>query len=196
MKQLILAVAILFSITTTQAQKITAPTPLPVGEAAPDFLVPDAKGNNFSLQEQLRSGDLVLIFYRGQWCPYCMKELNAFNDSLSLITDKGASVVAVTPETYENIKLTQDKTNASFPILSDQDQTIMKLYGVNYAIDAETIEKYRGYGIDLNETNGTNGANLPVPAIYIIKADGSIKYVWFDTDYKKRPAVQHILDKL
>ncbi len=60
---------------------------------------------------------IVLMFYRGQWCPYCNKQMSQMNDSLSMITAKGATVVAISPEIQENVVKTIEKTKASFPVI-------------------------------------------------------------------------------
>ena len=73
---------------------------------------------------------------------------------------------------------------------------IMKSYKVNFAVDEKTVEKYKGYGIDFDKANGSNGANLPVPATYIIGKDGIIKYAFFNPDYKQRASIKEILDNL
>ena len=113
---------------------------------------------------------------------------------LSLIKGKGASLVAVTPEVKDNINKTVEKTKASFPILFDNGLKIMKSYDVAFAVDEKTIEKYKGYGIDFTKANGTdNGANLPVPAVYIINKEGKIIFRHFDKDYRKRASVAEIL---
>jgi peroxiredoxin len=138
----------------------------------------------------------VLVFYRGQWCPFCNKQLSKINDSLSFIIAKGATVLTITPETADNIKKTIEKTKASYSIIEDKGMSIMKNYKVNFAIDEDTIEKYKKYGIDFDKANGTNGANLPVPATYIISKDGKIKYAFFNPDYRQRPSVKEILDNL
>lgn len=172
------------------------PEGLKVGDTAPDFKVKDTDGKEISLKKALKKGPVVMLFYRGQWCPYCNKQLSHFNDSLAMITAKGASVLAITPETPENVKKTIEKTKSTFPIVEDEGLAIMKMYKVNFAVDEKTITKYKGYGIDFDKANGANGANLPVPATYVIGKDGKIKYVFFNTDYKKRPSVHDILDNL
>ncbi len=172
------------------------PAGLKLGDQAPGFTTKDKEGKEIDLKNLLKRGDVVLIFYRGQWCPYCNKQLQKVNDSLSLITAKGASVIAITPETAENIAKTIEKTKASFPIVEDKNLSIMKAYKVNFAVDKATVEKYKGYGIDFAKANGDNGENLPVPATYIIGKDGKIKYVFFDEDYRKRPSVKELLEKL
>lgn len=172
------------------------PEGLKAGDKAPEFSANDNQGNVFDLNKQLEKGEVVLIFYRGQWCPYCNKELGEMNDSLSLITATGASVIAVTPEIMENVSKTVAKTKASFPIISDSALSIMKLYKVNYAVDDTMQAKYKNYGIDFMLANGSNGANLPVPATYVIGKNGNIKYVFFNPDYRYRSSLKDILDNL
>ncbi len=178
------------------SQMTVYPEGLKIGDNAPEFTANDNLGNSFNLKNQLEKGEVVLIFYRGQWCPYCNKELSQLNDSLSLIIAKGALVIAVTPETMDNVSKTVGKTKASFPIISDSALRIMKMYKVNFAVDDTTQVKYKSYGIDFMLANGSNGANLPVPATYIIGKDGNIKYAFFNPDFRYRSSVKSILDNL
>ena len=174
-----------------------APSGLSVNDQAPLFTGRDQEGIARSLEQQLQKGPVVLIFYRGQWCPYCNRYLKKLEDSLSLITLKGASVMAITPESSENILKTVEKTRASFPVIHDTALTIMKQYDVAFEVDSKTVEKYRGYGIDFKAVNGDdNGANLPVPAVYIISKEGKIIYRYFNKDYTKRASVLEILQHL
>lgn len=194
MKRIILMIAVLFQSVMMMAQD--APKGLNVDDNAPGFVAKDQDGKTVSLEKQLKKGPVVLIFYRGQWCPYCNKQLKRLEDSLSLITAKGASLIAVTPEKQENIKKTIEKTKASYPILFDDGLKIMKSYDVAFAVDANTVEKYKKYGIDFSEANGNNGANLPVPAVFVINKDGKIVFRHFDPDYTKRASVDEILKHL
>ncbi len=172
------------------------PQGLNVNDTAPEFSAKDQFGKEINLKTLLKKGPVVVMFYRGQWCPYCNKQLSGMQDSLALITSKGATILAITPEKQENISKTIEKTKASFSILYDDELKIMKSYQVAFSLDAATIEKYKGYGIDFNEANGTNGASLPVPAIYIINMKGKIIYLHFDPDYTKRPSVKEIASHL
>jgi peroxiredoxin len=172
------------------------PTGLKVGDKAPMFMTMDADGNKVSLEDMLKKGEVVVQFYRGHWCPYCNKQLSQMNDSMQMIKDKGANVLLVTPETKEGVGKTKMKTKVKFAIVSDSGMTIMKAYKVNFMLDAETVTKYKGYGIDLNAANGANGNNLPVPATYVIGKDGMIKYVYFNVNYSQRATVKDILAAL
>lgn len=190
------AVLFFFSALAFSQTETAYPEGLKVGDIAPAFKAKDQDGKNVSLTEVLKKGPAVVLFYRGQWCPYCNKQLSHFSDSLQLITGKGATLLAVTPEVAENVKKTIEKTKASFPVLEDEGLAIMKSYKVNFAVDEKTVARYKNYGVDFDKANGTNGANLPVPATYIIGMDGKVKYVFFNTDYRKRASVKDILENL
>ncbi|MDP4264491.1 MAG: peroxiredoxin-like family protein [Bacteroidota bacterium] len=174
-----------------------APEGLFINSKAPDFKAKDQKGDEVHLKDLLKKGKVVLIFYRGQWCPYCNKFLKKLEDSLQLIKDKKASIVAVTPELPENIQKTIDKTKAEYSILYDEDLKIMKAYHVEFEVPENTVTQYRNTGIKLEELNGKkNGNYLPIPAVYIIDKESTVTYRFFQPDYKKRPAVREILNNL
>ncbi|MCH7763804.1 MAG: AhpC/TSA family protein [Candidatus Marinimicrobia bacterium] len=167
------------------------------GDRAPLFEGVDQNGENINLAELLEKGSAVLIFYRGQWCPFCSKHLSELQDSLQMILDKGVSVIAVSPEKTENIKKTILKTNATFPILYDEGYKIMNAYGVAYIETTENVEKYNSYlKADLENANWDGSNTLPIPATYVIGVDGKIKYVHFNPDYKDRTSVSEILKQL
>lgn len=177
-----------------QAQE--APYQLKKGENAPNFSGIDQNGESFDLYETLKEKPVVLMFYRGFWCPHCNKQLSQMEDSLSFITEKGGMVVAVTPEKPESISKTVEKTGASFKIIHDKDLEIMKLYQVAFRLEESLLKKYKKWGIDVEDSNGSNGPNLPVPATYIIGKDKKILYAFFDPNYKKRATVGKILQNL
>ncbi|MEP7251972.1 MAG: peroxiredoxin-like family protein [Ginsengibacter sp.] len=174
----------------------TQPSGLQVNDKAPEFTAKDQNGKVISLEQELKHGKVVLIFYRGQWCPYCNKELKNLEDSLKLITSKGAEVLAVTPEQPPYVEKTIDKTKATYSILTDDNLQIMKKNDVAFSLDSSMVAKYKGYGIDFSLANGNNGANLPVPAVYIIDTNGKISYKYFDADFTKRPAIKEIAGHL
>lgn len=190
MKKIILTLVIALPALFCNSQ--AKPAGLQINDTAPEFTAKDQDGKDISLSEVLKKGKVVLVFYRGQWCPYCNKELKNLEDSLSLITSKGATVLAITPEQPTYVDKTIEKTRATYSILTDEHLKIMKAYDVAFALDPSTVEKYKTYGIDFSLANGDNGANLPVPAVYIIDTKGYITYRYFDADYTKRPGVLEI----
>lgn len=166
--------------------------PLPVGSVAPDFNGMDAAGRPVELKQLLKKGPVVLYFYRGQWCPYCNQQLSQLQDSLQLLTAKGAQIVVVTPETLENIDKTVEKTKAAFPIVHDQNFAIMTAYHVAFTVAPATVLKYKSFGVDLQKANAASTDVLPVPATYVIGRDGRIRFTYFNTDYRQRVSVHRI----
>jgi peroxiredoxin len=191
-------VSTLLLISVLRAQAQEKPEGLFINSKAPDFKGKDQNGNDVVLKDLRKKGPVVIIFYRGYWCPYSNKELQKLEDSLSLIKEKGAQLIAITPEKQEGITKTIDKTKASYPIITDEDAKIMKAYDVGYQVDTKTIDRYKMASIDLAANNGQkpDAVYLPVPAVYIVGKDGEIKYRYFEEDYKKQAAVKDILNNL
>lgn len=191
-----LSVRIILAFTFFSFTLTAQPTGLKAGDVAPDFSGINQEGKEIHLKEMLKSGAVVVFFYRGEWCPYCNRQLKTLQDSIHFITDKGAGVVAVTPENADNRSKTIEKTKASFNIVSDDHSKIMNAYRVTFQLDEKTTQAYKGYGVILPERNGTNGNDLPVPAVYIINKEGTIIYRYFDQDYTKRASVKEIVSHL
>ena len=194
MKRILFVVSLIMAVQVAGAQE--APEGLFIASKAPDFKAKDQNGKEVRLKDLLKQGKVVLVFYRGYWCPYCNKELSRLQDSLQLIKDKGATLIAISPEKPENITKTVEKTKAEYSILYDEGLKIMKAYEVEFEVPENTITRYRNSGIDLEKNNGGNGKYLPVPAIYIIDKESTVTYRFFEPDYKKRPSVLEILKNL
>jgi peroxiredoxin len=192
MKRYISILLAAFITTNALAQEGLKPN-----DKAPVFTATDQYGKKINLEETLKKGPVVLVFYRGQWCPYCNQQLKKLEDSMALLAAKGATVLAISPETAANINKTVEKTKATFSILHDEGMAIMKSYDVAFAVDEKTVTKYKDYGIDFVKVNGeVNGANLPVPALFIIGKDGKIVFRHFDKNYTKRVSVAELLNHL
>lgn len=189
---------IIYSLIISPLFSFAQPSPkgLQLNAKAPDFSAKDQYGKLIILSAELKKGAVVMVFYRGQWCPYCNRQLKELQDSLSFIKEKGAILIAVSPEKPENISKTVEKTKASYAVLFDDGLKIMKSYDVAFNVDSSTVERYKKNGIDFYDANGGNGATLPVPTVYIINKEGVIIFKHFDPDYRKRVTVQEILSHL
>ncbi|MBS1918778.1 MAG: AhpC/TSA family protein [Bacteroidetes bacterium] len=194
MKRVFITLCTFFFFCTVYSQK--TPEGLFINSKAPDFKAKDQSGLEVHLKDLLKKGEVVLVFYRGQWCPYCYRELKRLADSVQQIIAKGATLVAVTPEKPASINTTIEKTSATYSILYDKGLKIMKAYDVAFEVDGNTLTRYRNTGIDIEANNGENGKYLPVPAVFIIDKQSTIRYRYFEPNYKKRPSVKEILDNL
>lgn len=169
---------------------------LEVGDKAIPFEAADQHGKMISLQSQLERGKVIVLFYRGFWCPFCNKQLSDFQDSISLFKAKNAQIIAITPEAPVYVKKTIEKTGAGFKILHDKNYTIMNKYGVAFTLDAAATNRMKKVNIDLAAINENNQAQLPVPAVFIINQQGIIEYVFFNPNYRVRPSVKELLEHL
>lgn len=194
MKKILAVVSFLAAAYTGMAQ--SAPEGLFIASKAPDFKAKDQNGTEIKLKDLLKKGKVVLVFYRGHWCPYCNRELSRLQDSLQLIKDKGATLLAVSPEKPENISKTTEKIKAEYSVIYDEGLKIMKAYDVAFEVPENTVTRYRNSNIDIEKINGANGKYLPVPAVYIIDKESTIIYRFFEPDYKKRPHVKDLLEYL
>ena len=175
-----------------------APLGLEVGTLAPGFKGIDQNGYMIELNSMLKTGPVVLIFYRGYWCPYCSRTLKAYADSIKHVTDKGAWFIAVTPETTLGVEKTLEETNLKFSVVSDKDGKIMETFDVAFNVTKDYVKKIRLFKrVSIAENNGQTEAKLPVPATYIIdNKSRKIVYRHFDYDYRKRASIGAILANL
>jgi peroxiredoxin len=166
------------------------------GQRIPDFELPDATGRTVRSADLLAKGPLVLSFYRGHWCPYCNLELKALQRRLPEIRAKGATLVGISPQTPDQSLSTQQKNELEFPVLSDRGNQVARRFGLAFKLDASLEPIYRGFGVDLQAHNGDDSKELPVPATYVIAADGTVVDVYVDVDYRRRLDPDVILDWL
>jgi len=173
---------------------------LGVGDLAPSFELSNAEGVSISSSGLLARGPLVLTFYRGFWCPYCNIELESLQAALPAIEARGATLVALSPQTAANSRRAKRDKGLSFDILFDSGNEVAASFGLRFKLPDYLIELYRdGFDNDLTVTNGDPSWTLPIPARYIIDASGSIAYSEVNPDYTKRPdpgELLPILDQL
>jgi peroxiredoxin len=167
-----------------------------VGEAAPDFELPDARGGSLTLAGLRGEGPVVLVFYRGAWCPYCNLQLRAFQAALADIHAAGASLVAISPQTPDNSLTLAERVELAFPVLSDVGNDVARSYGLVFALDAADRELHAGVGVDLAAFNGDDSWELPAPAVFIVDEDGTIRYASVAGDFRWRVGPDEVLAAL
>ena len=184
--------ALLFSQATDQINK----DHLKVGELAPSIEGIDQNGKQIDSKEILKKDKILLVFYRGNWCPHCKKHLGELEKQLEDLKQKGVFVVVVTPESQEKTRETQEKFDTSFSIVHDEGNKIMTDYKVLFEVNEQTVPRYYERVSELVfEYNGSNQV-LPVPATYLIGRDGKIEYVHYDPDYTKRSNIEEVVSGL
>jgi peroxiredoxin len=166
------------------------------GDVAPDFTLLDPDGNEISSRDLLAKGPLVVSFYRGVWCPYCNLELQALQAAFPELAARGASLVAISPQTAPNSRKSQRDNRLSFPILSDVKSEVANAFGIRFALPDDLIGLYKSFKNDLPTFNDDPSWALPMPARYVIGTDGVIAYAEVNPDYTHRPDPSELLPVL
>ncbi len=167
-----------------------------VGDKFPSFRLKNHKGEYVSSEEILKKGPIVMAFYRGSWCPYCNIELRAYQEILPELKKKGAYLVAVSPEKPDKTVDLVIKHGLDFTVLNDDDNKLAKEIGIVFQLNGDVRKAYKGFGIDLVESNGNEKFELPVPATFVIGQDGKVIFAEANLDYRLRTDPEKLLKYL
>jgi peroxiredoxin len=161
--------------------------PLLVGAQVPDVSFKNLDGSSFNLKQKASEKPIILIFYRGGWCPYCNTHLGQLQKVEAQLVELGYQIVAVSPDRPEKLAATKDKQATTYALVSDSDASGIKGFGIAYRMDDQTFDTYKNkYKIDLEEYSGAKHHLLPAPAVFIISGKGQILFQYVNPDYKVR----------
>jgi peroxiredoxin len=164
----------------------TAPGLL-VGDNAPDFTLTDQLGRPVSLKERLASGPIALVFYRGEWCPLCNVHLRALQQALPEIKAKGASLLAISPQSPDHALSFTEKAGLAFDVLSDVDQEVIKAYRLQFTAPADLQDVILNvFQTDLRNHTADKTWRLPVPATFIIDRAMVVRAAHVHADFRTR----------
>lgn len=170
---------------------------LQVGQAAPDFALPNAHEQTVKLTDLLASGPVVVTFYRGAWCPFCSMALKAYQSILPEIKALGASFVAVSPQTPDHSLTTAEKNGLGYEVLSDAGNAVARQFGIVYKFsDAMYDVQTNAFGVDLPSFNGDDSREMPLPGTFVIDRDGTITLAQVFIDVSERVEPEAILAAL
>jgi peroxiredoxin len=169
---------------------------LRVGDRAPAFTLPDARGGDVALADLLAGGPVVLVFYRGGWCPYCNLQLAAFQSALAELRAAGAALVAVSPQTPDESLSVAERHALEFPVLSDAGNAVARTYGLVFRQSEAATTTSRGLGIELAAYNGDDSNTLPAASTFVIGPDGVIRFASVSGDYRWRVGPDEVLAAL
>ena len=164
------------------------------GQEAPDFILPDTAGREVRLYAELESGPVVLVFYRGGWCPYCTVHLRRFQRILTKFRAAGTQLIAVSPQLPDGSLLTREMNGLKFPLLSDVGNHVARRFGVACRLPEKLVGLHGKLGLCLALANGIDGRReLPFPATFVIETDRRIRSLQVDLDYAHRAEPANIL---
>lgn len=182
---------------------------LPVGAEAPSFVLPDARtGRLVRSADLLALGPLVLNFFRGRWCPYCITELESWRDLYPELRRRGALLVAISPQTPRHNSFTADQLSQAaplpFPLLSDTNAELAASFGIAYSVSEAARRYFRSILVNIPLANSGHGYDtappeswrLLLPATFVLSQSGHVAYAEAHADFRVRPEPAAILDAL
>jgi peroxiredoxin len=169
---------------------------LPVGATAPEFALPDFSGKLVRSTDMLALGSLVVNFFRGRWCPYCVTELEAWRDLYPALRERGSLVVGISPQTQRQSDFTAGQHKVPFPLLTDAGCTVAEKFGLVWTAPAYLQRYYRGILLNIPFVNGDETWKLPIPATYVIDPSGKVLYAEAHADFRVRPEPEDVLRAL
>ena len=179
-------------IAELQQRRIAEGT-LAAGTKAPAFELTDHNGKLVSSTELSTKGRLIICFFRGRWCPFCVGQLEAMNLLIPEIQAAGASLIAISPQTVQQSFFMADQHKLQFPLLSDVGNDVARQFGLVYRVPEFQQAVYRRAFINLPLANGDESWELPIPATYLVERDGTVIYASSNPDYTERPEPGEIL---
>ena len=178
----------------TLAHAETNATPLKVGDSIPDVSLRTEENQEVSLRKLVSEKPTALIFYRGGWCPFCNRQLQSLAGIEDDLNKAGVQLLAISMDQPAKLKATPDRGKLHYRLLSDSDATAATAFGIAFKVDDKTVEKYKGYGINLDAASGNDHHILPHPAVFIANTNGVIRFAHVNPDYKVRLESAKILE--
>jgi peroxiredoxin len=167
---------------------------LPVGAIAPEFALNDATGRLVRSQDMLALGPLIVKFFRGRWCSYCATELEVWRDLYGTVRERGALMVAISPQTERQNDFMAGQHGLPFPVLSDPGCALAGQFGLAYTVPEYLRDYYLSILVNLPYINGEASWRLPLPATYVISPAGrAVLFAEAHADFRVRPEPEEAL---
>jgi peroxiredoxin len=166
---------------------------LPVGAVAPNFELNDATGHLVRSEDMLALGPLVVKFFRGRWCSYCVTELEAWRDVYGRLREREALMVAISPQTERQSDFMCGQHGLPFAVLSDVGNAVADKFGLVYTVPEYLRVYYRSILVNIPFVNGDESWRLPIPATYVIGRDRRVLFAEAHADFRVRPEPEDAL---
>ncbi len=167
---------------------------LPVGALAPEFELNDFTSRPVSSEDMLALGPLVIKFFRGRWCSYCVTELEAWRDLYGQLRERGGLMVAISPQTERQSDFMAGQHGIPFPLLSDPGCALAEKFGLVYTVPEYLRRYYSSIMVNLPFINGDASWRLPLPATYVIGRDRKILFAEAHADFRVRPEPAEVME--
>lgn len=169
------------------AEKAEDISPLLNGETFPDAVLKAPDGSEHDLSEILKQKPSVVLFYRGGWCPFCNAHLAEIQEVQNDVVNLGYQIIAISPDSPENLQVTDEKQELAYSLYSDADGKLTKSIGIAFKAPENSTKRLFDYSV------GQNEGFLPVPSVFIVNTTGKIVFEYINPDYRTRLSAELLL---
>ncbi len=166
---------------------------LQCGDIAPDFSLISTDNEKINLYQLLETQPVIISFFRGSWCPFCVKELEHFQNNLELI-QKNAHFIAISPQKSSISAQLKKEKSMSITILTDTKNNIANKFGLVFKLPEKVRELYKSLGANLLDFNDDDSYTLPIPATYLIGQDKKIHFAYVNANYMERADISELIN--
>jgi peroxiredoxin len=166
---------------------------LPVGAVAPSFALKDSNGKLVRSEDLLALGPMVIKFFRGRWCPYCVTELETWRDLYGQLRERGGLLVAIGPQIERQSDFMAAQHGLPYPVLTDSGCALAEKFGLVYTVPEYHQHYYRSIMVNVPFVNGEPSWRLPLPATYVIAKDRKVLFAEAHADFRVRPEPEEAL---
>jgi len=173
--------------------------PLQVGQSAPRFTVRSVDHETFEFDPRNLERPVVVISFRGGWCPFCNMHLSELRDVVADVDALGVDVLFLSgdrPELlYKSLKreTQEDVANLDYQIFSDSDAQAAIAFGIAFRASQRTIDRRHEKGQDIVNSSMALHGVLPVPSVFAIDRNGIIAFAYSNPNYKVRLPADELL---
>ena len=150
---------------------------LRVGQKAPEFTLPDADGKQRSLVEFVGRAVALLAFFPFAFSGVCDKEMCVFRDGVYELSAPATQIVGISVDSVFTLKAFAQTYNLPFPLLSDFNRQVTKLYGVLQ-----------------NPWVGFNYDGVAKRSIFLVDRTGSVRYKWVTNSPTNEPPYEKVAE--
>ena len=162
-----------------------------VGDVIADVTLPDAHGRPVSVPG---GRPVVIVFYRGAWCPYCNVALAAYQrEVLPAAREAGVDFVAVSPQGPDGSLTVAQQNELTFPVLTDHGGGVARSLGIAFDLADDVQAAQLEFGNDFTSINSGGEWALPKPTVLVVDADRVVRFVNVRPDYTQRTEPSAVL---
>jgi len=174
--------------------------PVAVGASAPRFTVRTVDGARYDFDPRSLERPVILVTFRGGWCPYCNMHLSELRHVMPDIRELGVDILFLSGDRPDQLyasleENTREEVEAlDYTILSDADANAAIALGIAFRTAEGMLDRFEERGRDIAGSSIAKRGVLPVPAVFAIDTDGTVTFAYVIPDYKVRLPADELLD--